>query len=692
MVFQYLAFDLGESGFHCLHLMQYVDTIAVVGNHLGDAAHLSLDTAEPVDFLIHCTFGHNFPLVLVPYGGIYEPMEKTNMKYSRRSMIGSLAALSGLAALPMPAWATGKMNGHGGGAVRKGINELSGAKIDLHIAEGSFSTGGRSGHAIAVNGSVPGPLIRMKEGEKTLLSVHNMLGVDSSIHWHGLLLPFQFDGVPGISFPGIKPGARFDVPFTPRQSGTYWWHSHSGLQEQVGHYGPIIIDPAGPDPVQYDREHIILLSEFTPMHPHQIMKKLKVAEGYFSHQKTSATDDYELSGEQRRMWGRMRMMPTDIADVSAPTYSYLINGHGPDDGLELPFKPGERVRLRIINGSAMTFFNIRLPGLPMTVVQADGINVQPVTVDELQIGVAETYDIIVTPTEEGAFALAAESMDRSGMAQASLTSQPGRKASFPELRDPPLLTMADMGMDHGEDQGGTGDMDHGAHGPQPASPAPTEPDHSGHDMSATSAGEDMTGHDMASMNMDMGAMNMRDTSMLPANVKVGPGLDMVAMNPQDRTGYPGLGLDDVPHRVLNYRMLKSLKMDHNKRAPDREMELHLTGNMERYMWSFDGKKMSAVGDDPIRFAYNERVRVKLVNDTMMAHPIHLHGMFFEIVNGQGHYQPKKHTVIVQPGSSAMFDVTTDEPGDWAFHCHLLYHMHAGMMQTVSVAFPKGDAA
>ncbi|WP_339693042.1 copper resistance system multicopper oxidase [uncultured Parasphingorhabdus sp.] len=607
-------------------------------------------------------------------------MIKSNLPLSRRSMIGSLAALSGLAALPMPAWSMGQM----GGPVRKGIHELSGAKVDLHIADGSFATGGRSGHAIAVNGTVPGPLIRLKEGEQTILSVHNMLDVDSSVHWHGLLLPFQFDGVPGISFPGIRPGARFDVPLTPRQSGTYWWHSHSGLQEQVGHYGPLIIDPAGPDPVQYDREHIILLSEFTPMHPHAIMKKLKVSEGYFSMQKTSATDDYPLSAEERRMWGRMRMMPTDIADVSAPTYTYLINGHGPEDGLELPYSPGERVRLRIINGSAMTFFNIRLPGLPMTVVQADGVNVQPVEVDELQIGVAETYDVIVTPSEAGAFAIAAESMDRSGMAQASLTSQPGRKAAFPALRDPPLLSMVDMGH---------GGMDHGDGGTEPAEPMDhSKMDHAamGHAMPHAAPADAHSGHDMAAMDMS-GGMDMRDTSLLPASVRTGPGIDMVSMNPQDRTGYPGLGLDDVPHRVLNYRLLKSLEMDHDKRAPDREMELHLTGNMERYMWSFDGRKMSAVGDAPIRFAYNERVRVKLVNDTMMAHPIHLHGMFFELVNGQGHHQPKKHTVIVQPGSSATFDVTTDEPGDWAFHCHLLYHMHAGMMQTVSVAFPEGAA-
>lgn len=618
------------------------------------------------------------------------------MNLSRRTMIGSLAALSSAAALPMPAWAMGKM----GGAMRKGIHELSGSKIDLHIGDGSFATGGRSGHAIAVNGSVPGPLIRLKEGQDVTLSVHNMLNVDSSIHWHGLLLPFQFDGVPGISFPGIKPDARFDVPIKLRQSGTYWWHSHSGLQEQMGHYGPIIVDPAGADPVQYDREHIILLSEFTPMHPHAIIKKLKVSEGYFSQQKTAALDDYDFSGEERRMWGQMRMMPTDIADVSAPTYTYLLNGHGPDDGLELAYKPGERVRLRIINGSAMTFFNIRLPGLPMTVVQADGINIQPVEVDELQIGVAETYDVIVTPTENGAFALAAESMDRSGMAQATLTSQPGRKASFPELREPPLLSMTDMGHGgmaeggHGGHGGGGMDhskMDYGTAKPEaPMDHSTMDHDKMGHAMPDSAPAADHSGHDMSAMDgMDMsGGMKMRDTSLLPDTVEVGPGVDMVAMHPQDRTGYPGLGLDDVPHRVLNYRMLKSVEMDHNKPEPDREMELHLTGNMERYMWSLDGKKFSAVGDNPIRFGYNERVRVKLVNDTMMAHPIHLHGMFFELVNGQGHHQPKKHTVIVQPGSSATFEVTTDEPGDWAFHCHLLYHMHAGMMQTVSVAFPK----
>ena len=377
------------------------------------------------------------------------------------------------------------------------------------------------------------------------------------------------------------------------------------------------------------------------------------------------------------MWAKMRMMPTDILDVSSAAYTYLLNGHGPLDGLEYLFRPGERVRLRFINAGAMTFFNIRIPGLPMTVVQADGQNVEPVEVDEFQISVAETYDVVVTPGEQAAYTLVAESMDRSGMGIATLASAPGARAAIPPLRDPPLLTMADMGMsgmDHGSGDSATAGMDHG------------DGDMAGmdHGSGDTSGTEGMSG---------MSGMQMRDTSRLPADVEVGPGLDMVAMNPVDRMGDPGIGLDDVPHRTLDYRKLRALTPHQEGRTPSRRMELHLTGNMERYMWSFDGKKFSAVADEPIRFAYNERVRVKLVNDTMMAHPIHLHGHFFELVNGApDNRQPLKHTVIVQPGGSAQFDLTADEPGDWAFHCHLLYHMHAGMFQIVTVANPAGGEA
>ena len=545
------------------------------------------------------------------------------------------------------------------GPIRQGFDEVSGRVIDLAVEQGAIEVAGRSGHAFAVNGSVPGPLVRLKEGEAVTLRVANHLAQDTSIHWHGLLLPFQFDGVPGVSFPGIKPGETFvyELPAL-RQSGTYWWHSHSDLQEQTGHYGPIIIDPAGPDPVQADRDYVLLLSEFSPLHPHTIMAKLKKGEEYFNRQKTSWTDDYRLSGSDRRMWAGMRMMPTDIADVTGSTYTYLINGHAPEDSLEYLFSPGERVRLRIINGSAMSFFNIRIPGVRMSVVQADGKNVRPIEVDEFQIGTAETYDIVVEPTAE-AHTIVAEAMDRSGMAVATLASRAGARAPVPSLRDPVLLTMTDMG-----------------HGGM---------DHSGGDHSNM-------GHAPSTGGMDHGSMKMRDTSSLPPDVALGPGVDMVSANPADRMGDPGLGLDKVGHKVLTYRDLTALEPNDDPRKPSRHMQIHLTGNMERYMWSFDGRKFNAVADQPIRFAYNERVRVKLVNDTMMAHPIHLHGHFFELVNGADRmHQPQKHTVIVQPGGSATFDLTADEPGDWAFHCHLLYHMHAGMFQVVTVASPDGEA-
>lgn len=572
---------------------------------------------------------------------------------TRRAMLKGAVGLGGLAAIP--AWARAMPHG----PIRQGFDEVSGRVIDLAVGQGAIEVAGRSGHAFAVNGSVPGPLVRLKEGEAVTLRVANHLAQDTSIHWHGLLLPFQFDGVPGVSFPGIKPGETFvyELPAL-RQSGTYWWHSHSDLQEQAGHYGPIIIDPAGPDPVQADRDYVLLLSEFSPLHPHTIMAKLKKGEEYFNRQKTSWTDDYRLSGSDRRMWAGMRMMPTDIADVTGSTYTYLINGHAPEDSLEYLFSPGERVRLRIINGSAMSFFNIRIPGVRMSVVQADGKNVRPIEVDEFQIGTAETYDIVVDPTAE-AHTVVAEAMDRSGMAVATLTSRAGARAPVPSLRDPVLLTMTDMGH---------GGMDH------------------------SGGGHSNMGHAPSTGGMDHGSMKMRDTSSVPPDVALGPGVDMVSANPADRMGDPGLGLDNVGHKVLTYRDLTALEPNDDPRKPSRRMQIHLTGNMERYMWSFDGRKFNAVADQPIRFAYNERVRVKLVNDTMMAHPIHLHGHFFELVNGADRmHQPQKHTVIVQPGGSATFDLTADEPGDWAFHCHLLYHMHAGMFQVVTVALPDGEA-
>lgn len=568
-----------------------------------------------------------------------------SLALSRRHLLAGLGTASAFAALP--AWAQGHSmhRMRGGVPIRAGFDELSGPAIDLTVGHGPRIVQGRKGLGIAVNGSVPGPLIRLKEGQTVRLNVTNMLDTDTSIHWHGLLLPFQMDGVPGISFPGIKPGQTFAYEFPVRQSGTYWYHSHSGLQEQQGHYGPMIIDPAGHEPHVYDRDYILLLSEFTPLDPHFIMDRLRKGEGYFNYQQTSWTDDYPLSAADRRMWAEMRMPATDIADITGSTYTYLANGRGPKEGLEYLFKPEERIRLRIINGGAQTFFNVRIPGLSMTVIAADGQNVKPVEVDEFQIGSAEIYDVIVTPREAEAYTIVAESMDRSGMALATLARRPGARAAIPPPRKPPLLTMGDMGMNHGEGAGG---------------------------------------HSMA-------GMKMRDPALLPPDVEFGPGIDMVSMMPVDKMGDPGLGLRDVGHRVLNYRMLAALTPNTDTREPSRLLELHLTGNMERYMWSFDGRMYSAVSDVPIRFAWNERVRVKLVNNTMMAHPIHLHGMFFELVNGEdAAHQPRKNVVIVQPGASAQFDLTANEPGDWAFHCHLLYHMHGGMMQTVTVMGPEAS--
>ena len=602
---------------------------------------------------------------------------------SRRKFLLGSAIAGSAGGLAVPAWARGASLTH----ARQGFGELSGERIALSIDRHHVSVGGRKGHAIAVNGSVPGPLLRLREGQDLRIDVINWLDEDSSIHWHGLLLPFQFDGVPGVSFPGIKPGQTFTYEFPIRQSGTYWWHSHSGLQEQAGHYGPIVIESATPDP-RYDRDYVVLLSEFSAMHPHEIARKLKVGEHYFNYQMQTATNG-DMPVDERVMWGGMRMNPRDISDVTGSTYTFLVNGHGPMDNLEYLFAPGERVRLRVINGSAMTFFNVRIPGVPMTVIAADGMDVAPVEVDEFQIGTAETYDVIVTPPA-GSHALVAEAMDRSGMGLASLTSDKGARATPPPLREPVTLTMADMGMG-AMDGGHGGAMKQDAHGGM---------DHAGMDHASMGHGAMNHGASASTPAMNNGSMDhggmdhsMLDTSSLPKDVKVGPGLDMVAPMPMDRMDYPGLGLDNVPHRVLRYTDLKSARANPH-RMPTRQLEIHLTGNMERYMWSFDGKKFSAVTDDPIRFAYDERVRVKLVNDTMMAHPIHLHGHFFELVNGAGMMnQPLKHTVVVQPGSTATFDVTANEAGDWAFYCHLLYHMHAGMMQTVTVRpFPAPEDA
>lgn len=573
---------------------------------------------------------------------------------TRRQFLRDATLGGGALALPgFPAWAQPVSTG-----IATPLPMLSGTDIALTVAHLTRTIDGTRSHAIGINGTSPAPLIRLKQGQQVRLSVTNSLDEETSIHWHGLLVPFQMDGVPGISFPGIPARTTFTYDFPVVQAGTYWYHSHSGLQEQMGHYGPIVIDPEGPDPIVSDREHVIVLSDHSPLHPHAIFRRLKLQGGYFNYQKQ--TFGGLLAGRdqpagERRMWGGMRMDPTDVSDVTGATYSYLVNGHGPADNWTALFTPGERVRLRIINASAMTNFNVRIPGLKMTVVQADGQNVRPVAVDEFQIAVAETYDVIVEPAAPVAHTLVAEAWDRSGMARATLTPRVGMVAAVPALRRRPLATMKDMGM------GDMAAMDHGAMG-------------------------GMAG-------MDHGAMpgmshSMRDFANAPGLPRT-PTVQTVAPMPMDRTGEPPQGLSNTGHTVLVYRDLVALERNPDLRAPTRQLQIHLTGNMERYMWAFDGVKLNEV-KAPIPFRQGERVRVTLVNDTMMAHPIHLHGHFFELVTGHGDHAPRKHTINVAPGGTATFDLTADAVGDWAFHCHMLYHMHAGMMQVVTVR-PDSEA-
>jgi len=589
---------------------------------------------------------------------------------NRRRLLQTAAGSSaflGLSGL-VPAWARSADQGNLGIPALSGTE--GGTKYDLTVGEFPVRINGRAGMAVGVNGSIPAPLIRFTEGEEITLNVTNTLKEDTSIHWHGLLVPFQMDGVPGVSFPGIKPGETFEYKYSVPQNGTYWYHSHSGLQEPLGQYGPIIIDPKGTDPVKYDREYVIVISDWSFTNPMRLYSKLKKMSGGFNFQKRTFPDflrDSKKNGlsatmKERSQWNKMRMSPTDISDITGATYTYLINGRGTQDNWNGVFTPGERVRLRIINAASMSMFNVRIPGLPMTIVAADGLNTRPLEIDEFQMGVAETYDVIIEPKEAKAYAFVAESIDRSGQVVATFGPRPGMRATAPALRAKPLLTMKDMGM---------GDMD----------------------MSGGSMkGMDMSGGDMDGM--DHSKMDMGGRPVIETKIKRGPGVAIVAKAPTSRLDEPGIGLENVGHRTLKYADLRSLEPNADTREPEREIVLHLTSNMERYMWSFDGEKF-IYNSDPIKLYEGERVRITLINDTMMPHPIHLHGMFVDLVipdnassiGGSKTHKPGKHTVVVKPGEKLSYDINAEHVGDWAFHCHLFFHMLAGMFQVVSL-LPK----
>jgi CopA family copper-resistance protein len=537
---------------------------------------------------------------------------------------------------------------------------LSGTDFDLRIGESLVNFTGAPKVAHTVNGVLPAPTLRWKEGDTVTLRATNTLRSEhASIHWHGIVLPANMDGVPGLSFHGISPGQTYTYRFHVRQAGTYWYHSHSAFQEQIGLYGPLVIEPSEPERFRYDREHVVMLSDWTDESPERVFAKLKKQSDYYNYHRRTVGDFFRDVRERglsstladRREWGEMRMNATDLADITGATYTYLMNGTTPAGNWTGLFRSGERIRLRVINGSAMTHFDVRIPGLKMTIVAADGQYVHPVTVDEFRIAVAETIDVIVEPSGQEAFTIFAQSLDRTGYARGTLAAKEGLIAPVPDVDPRPLLTMSDMG-----------------HGPE-VRQAPDP--HAGHNMAAQQS-DPHAGHNMAAS----GAQSHPDTE------EGNPLVDMQAMMPVSRLDDPGIGLRNNGRRVLTYADLKSLFEDPDGRDPGRTIELHLTGHMERFAWSFNGVKFS--GAEPIRFTYGERLRIVLVNDSMMAHPIHLHGMWSDVEDDAGAFLVRKHTVDMPPGTKRSYRVTADALGRWAYHCHLLFHMEAGMMRVVRV--------
>jgi len=629
------------------------------------------------------------------------------LKSSRRTFIEGLAAGGILAGLGT--WAS---SSSAIGANNSSVPVLRGTEFDLAIGAHPVNFTGKPGVATLVNGSLPAPILRWREGDTVTVRVRNELAHDTAIHWHGILLPANMDGVPGLSFHGIAPAQSFTYRFKVRQSGTYWYHAHSAFQEQTGLYGPLLIEPRELEPFGYDRDHVVLLSDWTDRDPRDVYLLLKKQSDYFNYNKRtlrdfvrdSRADGFKAALDERLEWARMRMLPSDLADVGGSTYTYLANGMTPAGNWTGIFAPGERVRLRFINGSAMTTFDVRIPGLRMTVVAADGQYVQPVSVDEFRIAVAEVLDVIVEPAGADAYTIFAQSMDRTGYARGTLAVREGVSAPVPEVDELVYLSMADMGhgaMDHGATPAANeGDAavpgttagdhanhsappapavlaqpDHSAHGAAPAAPPP-QPDHSAH--GAAPAAPAPAGHDMAAMTQT-GAAAMQTH---PASELRNPRVDMQTMTPSPRLADPGVGLRDNGRRVLTYADLRSAFPDPDGRDPVRTIELHLTGHMERFLWSFDGVPFASA--EPVRLRYGERVRFVLVNDSMMEHPIHLHGMWSDLEDEQGGFHVRKHTISMPPGTKRAFRVTADALGPWAFHCHLLFHMEAGMFRVVRV--------
>jgi CopA family copper-resistance protein len=580
--------------------------------------------------------------------------------------------------------------------------ELRGSEFDLTVGETAVNLTGQRSVGTVVNDSLPGPVLRWREGDSVTLRVHNNTDAETSIHWHGIVLPADMDGVPGLSFHGIAPGETFTYRFDVLQSGTYWYHAHSGFQEQAGVYGAIVIDPREPEPFTYDREHVVLMSDWSDRDPLDLYRLLKRQPGYFNYNDRTLGDfvrDSRREGlrstlAERAMWGRMRMKPSDLADIGGHGYTYLMNGAGPAANWTGLFESGERIRLRFINGSAMSIFDVRIPGLTMTVVAADGQYVRPVAIEEFRLSAAETIDVIVEPRGAEAFTIFAQSMDRAGYARGTLAVREGVAADVPQVDEVDYLEMADMGHGAAAHGGHATSATEPAHG---ATPSQDAVDHSTH-VPAQAAPSEHTAHGAvesppslaphAGHGTDAAATAVSEAQSHPPSESNNPGVDMQATTPMPRLADPGVGLRNNGRRVLTYADLRSAFPDPDGRPPERTIELHLTGHMERFVWSFDGIPFS--GSEPIELRYGERVRIVLVNDTMMEHPIHLHGMWSDLEDETGEFLVRKHTISMPPGTRRSFRVTANALGPWAFHCHLLYHMEAGMFRVVHVSEPDGS--
>ncbi|NAR57225.1 multicopper oxidase domain-containing protein [Acinetobacter haemolyticus] len=604
-------------------------------------------------------------------------------------------------------------------------------EYDLTIAEQTVNITGKPLKRITVNGKFVAPLLEFEEGDEAIIRVHNKLkNQDSSIHWHGLILPGIMDGVPGFNqFDGIAPSKTYEYKFKVRQNGTYWYHSHSKGQEQEGLYGPLVIYPKNRTPLtvdeKTDKDYVVLLSDFHDSTSDKIMNNLKKEADYYQNRRETVFDVFKqikkdglkATWQDRSMWNQMRMLKTDMSDVTK--YTFLMNGKTPEQNWIGNFKTGEKVRLRFINASAMSFFDVRIPNLKMTVVSADGQPVKPVPVDEFRIGTAETYDVIVEPKQSN-YQIEAESIDRSGFSVGSLHDEntpPINQIKMPKSRPRSLLTMEDMGMGH--DMSSMAGMDHDMSSMKGMNHDMSSMKGMDHDMSSMKGMDhDMSSmkgmdHDMSSMTgMDHDMSSMKDMNHDMSSMK-GMNHDMSSMKVMnhDMSSMKGMNHDmpmnsatvksasdkndntvfgwanastPVGQKALQYSDLQSLNPQPDTRAPEREMEIRLGGNMERYIWTINGKKFNET--EPFKVKYGERIRLKFVNDSMMAHPMHLHGMFMQLENGQDpSNMPNKHTIIVPPGKTVTTLLTADELGEWAIHCHLLYHMAAGMMNKLIVA-------